>query len=71
MIRVTRLDGSHLYVNEHNIQWLEALPDTVITILGGARVIVRESISEVLDLIQRQERSRPSVSVGSADDSAV
>ncbi|MFZ9519605.1 MAG: flagellar FlbD family protein [Silvanigrellaceae bacterium] len=43
MIEVTKLDGSKLFVNEMNIQWIESLPDTAITFLGGARVIVRDT----------------------------
>ncbi|NBX18426.1 MAG: flagellar protein FlbD [Proteobacteria bacterium] len=47
MIEVTKLDGSKLFVNEMNIQWIESLPDTAITFLGGARVIVRDTPSEI------------------------
>ncbi|NBW82392.1 flagellar protein [bacterium] len=47
MIEVTKLDGSKLFVNEMNIQWIESLPDTAITFLGGARVIVRDTPEEV------------------------
>lgn len=47
MIEVTKLDGSKLFVNEMNIQWIESLPDTAITFLGGARVIVRDTPEEI------------------------
>lgn len=48
MIEVTKLDGSKLFVNEMNIQWIERLPDTAITFLGGARVIVLDSPEDIV-----------------------
>ena len=48
MIKLTRLDGSEIFLNNCNIQWIETLPDTTITILSGVRIIVRERIDEVL-----------------------
>ncbi|BBH53200.1 flagellar FlbD family protein [Fluviispira sanaruensis] len=52
MIRVTRLDGSDVYINENNIQWMENLPDTTITFLNGARLLVRERI---VDIVEKME----------------
>ena len=51
MLRLTKLDGSVVYLNDQNIQWIEAIPDTAITFLGGARILVREKIDEVLVLL--------------------
>ncbi|MEN9809188.1 MAG: hypothetical protein RLZZ488_755 [Pseudomonadota bacterium] len=48
MIEVTKLDGSKLFINELNIQWIEQLPDTAITFLGGARVVVRDSPEDIV-----------------------
>ncbi|NBO38493.1 flagellar protein FlbD [bacterium] len=47
MIQVTRLDGARVYINETNIQWIEKLPDTAITFLSGARIIVRETPEDI------------------------
>jgi flagellar protein FlbD len=55
MIKVTRLDGAPLYLNERNIQWIEVLPDTAITFLAGSRLIVRERMEEILELIRQAE----------------
>lgn len=52
MIELTRLDGSPIYLNERNIQWVEVLPDVTITFLGGARVIVKEKLPEVQKAIE-------------------
>jgi uncharacterized protein YlzI (FlbEa/FlbD family) len=58
MIKLTRLDSAPLYVNERNIQWIEVLPDTAITFLAGSRVIIREKVEEVLELIRVAETQR-------------
>jgi flagellar protein FlbD len=47
MIQVTRLDGAMVYINESNIQWIEKLPDTAITFLSGARILVRDTPEEI------------------------
>jgi flagellar protein FlbD len=54
MIKLTRLDGKDIFLNKSNIQWIEALPDTTITILSGARIIVREKMDEVLKIIDER-----------------
>ncbi len=55
MIEVTRLDGEKVFINERNIQWVESLPDTAITFLGGARLIVREKMGELMGKLERNE----------------
>lgn len=52
MIKLTRIHGEEIYVNEDNIQWIEALPDTTITLLNGVRFIVKEKIEDVLNIIE-------------------
>lgn len=64
MIKLTRLDGAPIYLNEQNIQWIEILPDTVITFLGGARVIVREKVDAVIACLESGAASRQSHSPG-------
>jgi flagellar protein FlbD len=49
MIKLTRLDGKSFVLNAELIRYVEALPDTFITILSGERIIVRESMDEVLE----------------------
>lgn len=51
MIAVTRFDGSVLYVNPHQIEFMEETPDLVITMLSGRKVVVREKFDEVLNKI--------------------
>jgi flagellar protein FlbD len=47
MITVTRLDGSEYLLNADLIEFVEAKPDTHITLLTGKKLVVRESAAEV------------------------
>ena len=51
MIRVTKLDGNNVLINELNIQWIESLPDTSVIFIGGARLLVREKPEEIARLL--------------------
>lgn len=48
MITVTRLDKRVVVLNADLIKMIEATPDTIITLLNGDMVIVRESVDEVV-----------------------
>jgi flagellar protein FlbD len=56
MIKVSRLDGMEYYLNPHQIEVIETNPDTTITLLSGKHVIVREKVTEVLELIEAYRR---------------
>jgi len=51
MIRLTRLDGSQLYLNEDLIETIEETPDTHITLTNGNRYLVREKTSVIQEKI--------------------
>lgn len=48
MITVTRLDERVIVINAELIKMIESTPDTIITLLNGDSVIVRESVDEVV-----------------------
>jgi flagellar protein FlbD len=48
MIAVTRRNGTCFALNPDLIERVEATPDTVITLVGGARYVVVESVDEVV-----------------------
>ena len=56
MIEVTRLNGSTLYVNPHQIEVIECTPDTTMAMLSGRRLVVRESYEAVYDRIVAYRR---------------
>jgi flagellar protein FlbD len=51
MIHLTRLNNRPLVVNADLIKFIENAPDTVITLVTGDKLVVRESVQEVLDLV--------------------
>jgi len=48
MITVTRLDERVVVLNAEHIKMIESTPDTIITLVNGDTVIVRESVEEVV-----------------------
>lgn len=48
MITVTRLDRRVVVVNAELIKMIEATPDTIITLINGDTIIVRESVDEIV-----------------------
>ncbi|HEX4144401.1 MAG TPA: flagellar FlbD family protein [Pirellulales bacterium] len=58
MIRLTRLDGERFVLNAELIRYVEARPDTFITLTNGERLVVRESMDEVLHRAIDYQRSK-------------
>ena len=50
MIPLTRLNGKPLVVNAELIRYIESTPDTMITLINGDHLIVRESLENVVEL---------------------
>ena len=48
LIRVTRISGEEFVLNAELIQYVEARPDTIITLVSKERVIVKESLDEII-----------------------
>ena len=48
MITVTRLDKRVVVINADLIKMLEATPDTIITLINGDSLMVRDSVDEVV-----------------------
>lgn len=57
MIKVTRLNGKEFVLNAELIQFLEETPDTVITLLNHEKVVVKESVDEVIRRVIDYSRS--------------
>jgi flagellar protein FlbD len=57
MIQLTRLNNQPLAVNADLIKFVEQAPDTVLTLVTGEKLVVRESAKEVLDRILEFRRS--------------
>ncbi len=57
MIRLTRLNNQPLTVNSDLIKFVEQSPDTLITLVTGEKLVVRESAEEVLARLIEFRRS--------------
>jgi flagellar protein FlbD len=51
MIHLTRLNNSSITINSDLVKFVEQSPDTVITLLNGEKILVRESAEQILDRI--------------------
>ncbi len=50
MIKLTRLDGERFILNAEMIRYVEMRPDTFVTLTTGERIVVTESMDQVVDL---------------------
>jgi flagellar protein FlbD len=57
MIQLTRLNNHPLAVNSDLIKFVEQAPDTVITLVNGEKIVVRESAQDVLERVVQFRRS--------------
>lgn len=51
MIKVERLNGKEFVVNSDLILFVEKTPDTVITLTTGQKIVVKESVDEIIDKV--------------------
>lgn len=52
MITLTRLNGKQFTLNAIYIEQVEAFPDTTITLTNGKKFVVRESVEDVMLLVE-------------------
>ena len=57
MIQLTRLNNVRLAVNCDLIKYVEEAPDTVITLLNGEKLVVRETADQVIERMREFRRS--------------
>ena len=48
MIALTRLNGHRFVVNAEKIRYIEATPDTIVCCDTGEKLMVRETLQEVM-----------------------
>jgi flagellar protein FlbD len=48
MIKLTKLNGAQFILNAELIETIEATPDTVVTLINGRKMMVKESIDDVV-----------------------
>ncbi len=48
MIALTRLNGQRFVINAEKIKFVESTPDTLVCCEGGERLMVKETLQEVV-----------------------
>ncbi len=51
MIELTRLNGTPMVLNSDLIKTAESSPDTMLTLINGEKLIVREEIAELTERV--------------------
>ncbi|MCK8826308.1 flagellar FlbD family protein [Natroniella acetigena] len=62
IIKLRRLNDSEIVVNAELIETIEATPDTVITLTTNHRLIVKEDVDDIIEMIidyKRRIRLKP------------
>lgn len=57
MIKVTRINDKELVINADLIEFVESTPDTMISLTTGKKIIVKETIDEVIARVAGFKRS--------------
>lgn len=61
MIKTIRLNGRELVINAELVQFIEETPDTMITLTSREKIMVKDSIDEIISKVidyQRLIRSK-------------
>jgi len=56
MIELTKLNGQNFVLNSDLIEFLEKTPDTVISLTTGKKIVVKESVDEILKKVIKYRR---------------
>ena len=58
MIKLTRLGGETFILNADLIRYVEARPDTFVTLTTGERLVVAETMDEVLERAVKYQQTK-------------
>lgn len=58
MIKLTKLDGQPFILNAELIRYVDERPDTFVTLTSGDRIVVLESMQNVMDAAVDYQRSK-------------
>jgi flagellar protein FlbD len=67
MIRVTRINDAELVINADLIEFVEAIPETMITLTTGKKIMVREAVEEIIRRVAEFKRTASVRTLGPAD----
>lgn len=56
MVILKRINGKEFVLNSDLIEFVEATPDTVVTLTNGKKIVVKETVEEVIDKVINYKR---------------
>ena len=56
MIKVRKINGEEVVINAELIETVQARPDTTISLATGNKIIVKDTVSEVIEKIMEYRR---------------
>ena len=56
MIKLNRLNDTELVINAEMIEFVEAIPDTIISLASGKKIMVTEPVDVVVERIIEYKR---------------
>ena len=56
MIKVTRLNKSELVINSDLIEFVEASPETIISLITGKKIMVTEDVDLIIERVAEFKR---------------
>ncbi len=59
MLRLTRLNRAPIVINCDVVAYVESDPDTLVTLLNGEKLHVRESVDELIEQATLYQRGFP------------
>lgn len=57
MVKLSRINGAEVTVNAELIETVEATPDTIVSLTTGKRLMVVETVDQVVEKIMAYRRS--------------
>ncbi len=57
MLKLTRLNNHTVAINPDHISWVEAMPDTTLSLINGEKLLVRESLDELIASVIEYRRT--------------
>ena len=57
MINLTRMNDTTYTLNSDLIEMVEETPDTIITLVSGKKLVVKESREDIISLVQSYKRN--------------
>ena len=60
MIRLTKLNDQEIVINDDLIEFVESTPDTIISLVDGKKIMVRETPDEIIERVAAFRRKASS-----------